>query len=78
MDINNSSGHYGPKRHCLHRAVEILKDEGTDLRYLRVGLHGVGYFTADAFLKNATQPDWPEQDIKKLQNPIFQAKGLQL
>lgn len=38
MHIENSSGHYAPRPAALHSALEILRDAGTNLNYLRVAV----------------------------------------
>ncbi len=65
IHIDNNSGHYKPDRNALHRAVEVLRDLGAELNYLRVAFRaatGMQAFKANTFLANG-QPDWPNQNI---------------
>jgi hypothetical protein len=79
LHIDNGSGHYAPTRDHLRKALKSLAaDFGMPTGYLRVGVHGVGYFTYDDFAKGRNTPDWPDQDMGSDQRQIFSRKGARL
>jgi len=75
IHIDNSSGHYAPKRPALYAAVEILRAAGTNINYLRVGVAkpsgGHDYYTAQHFLNQGWQGDWPSQKDDDKQDHWF-------
>jgi hypothetical protein len=83
IHIDNSSGHYAPRREQLRRAVEILVDQGANPAYLRVEVFGTpGFFSATGLLHNLSQPDWPIQEWpdgkQNSHDAIYQRRGLTL
>jgi hypothetical protein len=82
LHIDNFSGHYAPDSDALRKALTILKEEGTDLGYLRVGAKyqgdNNGFWTAQGFISKMASPDWPSQDWHEDQDKHFSGKGAQL
>ena len=76
IHIDNSSGHYAPRPAALYSAIELLRDAGTNLNYLRVALPkdagGMHYYKAQTFLGHG-QPDWPDQTDDSKQDAIYAA-----
>ena len=77
IHIDNSSGHYAPRPSALYSAVGILRDAGTNLNYLRVGVQldgsrgkNMDYYKATTFL-NHGNPDWQDQNDDSKQDNIY-------
>ena len=76
LHIDNESGHYAPKHNALYRTVEIIRDSGANLDYLRVGFltaDSKELFYARSFLQNAQHGDWPDQDTNQDHTQHFNA-----
>lgn len=78
IHFDNDSGHYAPSRQALYKALEIIRDAGACLDYLRVGYSTANakqFFRAATFLANGNVPDWPNQDIGWAQDhsPLYNA-----
>jgi hypothetical protein len=78
LHIDNHSGHYGPTREHLQKALSVLAEDfiGMPTMYLRVGVFGKGYYTHAAFMQGMGGPDWPQQDLGVNQDQIFINKGI--
>jgi hypothetical protein len=64
IHIDNKSGHYAPKHDALYKAVELVRDAGANIDYLRVGFstaNSEALYRARTFLLKG-RPDWPDQD----------------
>ncbi|MGO8733023.1 MAG: hypothetical protein ACLQVM_09535 [Terriglobia bacterium] len=67
IHVDNKSGHYAPKADALFKVVEVLRDGGTNIDYLRVGVATATdekLYVARTFLAGGGggQPDWPDQN----------------
>ncbi|MFN7994294.1 MAG: hypothetical protein U0Q18_11855 [Bryobacteraceae bacterium] len=73
VHIDNKSGHYAPRHDALYRAVELVRDAGANIDYLRVGLataNAEDFYRARTFLVRG-QADWPDQNTANNHVPIY-------
>jgi hypothetical protein len=73
VHIDNKSGHYAPKHDALFRAVELVRDAGANIDYLRVTVataNSEDLYRARTFLVRG-QPDWADQNPAHDHLPIY-------